>query len=52
MLKVTMILDNKFASNMTPEGFVKQYYLTDLAIEDLVGFNVVQADNLITRGEE
>jgi len=42
MLKVTMILKNRFASPMPPTDFVKTYYLTKDAIIDLQAINVEQ----------
>jgi len=35
MIKVTMILDNKYASSLKPIDFVKEIYLTQEANEDL-----------------
>ncbi|MDO8640848.1 MAG: hypothetical protein Q7R33_04840 [Nitrosarchaeum sp.] len=44
MIVVKMKLDNKFAADMTPEEFVKYYYLTVRAKEDLVKIEVEQTD--------
>lgn len=44
MLKVTLILDNKFACDMTPNDFVKERYLTKMANDDLKYIEIDQGD--------
>lgn len=44
MIFVKLVLDNKIASNLSPEDFVKHYYLTDRAKKDLVEIEVVQGE--------
>jgi len=47
MLKVVLILDNWIASTLSPEMFVKEYYLTDRAKNDLKYYNVDQDDDYV-----
>jgi hypothetical protein len=44
MIFVKLVLDNKFAIDITPENFVRHYYLQSLAIEDLVDIEVGQGE--------
>lgn len=44
MLKATIILDNWIASCLSPVEFVREYYLTNQAIKDLVLIKVEQGD--------
>jgi hypothetical protein len=46
MLKVTMIFDNKIATDMTLKEFVENYYLdvSERGEKDLVSFTVEQGD--------
>ena len=48
MIFVNMVLDNKFASDMSPESFVKMRYLTALAKADLVNIEVKQGEMVST----
>ena len=47
MLKVTLILDNKFASPLSPKEFVREYYLTRKALEDLKNIFVEQKSHFV-----
>ena len=47
MLRVVLILDNWIASTLSPEMFVKEYYLTDRAKKDLKYYNVDQGDDFL-----
>lgn len=44
MIFVKLVLDNKYAIDMIPEEFVRKYYLTQMAKDDLVKVEVKQGE--------
>ena len=52
MLKVIMVLDNKFASSLSPKEGVEYYYLTDRAREDIKSIQVYQGDDKLLMNDQ
>jgi len=44
MIFVQLVIDNSIASDLSPEAFVKHYYLTPMAMNELVKIEVKQGE--------
>jgi hypothetical protein len=42
MLVVTIVIDNSIASPLSPEDFVKYYYLTEMCEKEMTDIKVIQ----------